>query len=149
MPNTTVTTPGFWDDAEVIHAYTAADAVADGDLVALDDKLVKSHRILVPVLMTRAAYADAVDWTRGDDEGQSITGRAHDVLSIITFMGIAKRAADTNEKVPFELHRIPDKTPSGQPSRSTTALRTRLQINIEGYDMTGMPCFIISMPGED
>lgn len=149
MTTTTAETPGFWDDAEIIHAYTAADAVADGTLVALEDKLVKGHRILVPVLMTPAAYADAVEWTRGDEEGQSITGRAHDVLSIITLMGVAQRAAETQEKVSFELHRIANTTPAGERSRATTARPTRLQINIEGYDLTGVPCFIISMPGED
>jgi hypothetical protein len=47
----------------VIHAYTRADALRDGNLVAVPDALAREAGITVPVALTRAAWEDCVAWT--------------------------------------------------------------------------------------
>ena len=89
----------FW--GEPIFSYTRAQAISDGVLVdlttAADDKgqlLCRQAGFKVPVAITRAAWAEAVEaggsWKQsGNAEilelagGQSLTGRLWDVLSML------------------------------------------------------------------
>lgn len=78
--------PGFWDDVEVIHSYSRADAIRDGVLVDVSE-LAAEAGFKHPVAMTRAAWVDLVHWDEKDEKrkgftGNSETGRLWDVLNI-------------------------------------------------------------------
>ena len=69
---------GFWDDAEVIYAYTRAQALDDGVLVDVSE-VAKEAGIKFPVALTSAVYGKYVevpDGITGQDEG----GRLWDIL---------------------------------------------------------------------
>jgi hypothetical protein len=76
------TEKGFWDDAEIISAYTRAQAMADGVLVDVTDT-AKEAGFAYPVAMTATAWADCVAWTDEDTRRQTPQdefGRLWDVL---------------------------------------------------------------------
>src|SRR5438477_5396663 len=106
----------FW--GEPIHAYTRAQAIADGVMVdltsATDDRdqlLCQQAGFKVPVAITRAAWAETVEaggkWTPTDDGerlelegGQSLTGRLWDVLWM---MRLACDKDKNTDRVHFEI----------------------------------------------
>ncbi|OPY44060.1 MAG: hypothetical protein A4E42_01095 [Methanoregulaceae archaeon PtaU1.Bin222] len=75
----TLTSP-FSND-EIIFAYTRADALNDGVLVELPDKIVNDAGIKVKVAVTRTVWDDylAPDYLQ-DLPGQSMEGRTWDLL---------------------------------------------------------------------
>lgn len=74
-------TAGFWDDAEIIHVYTRADALRDGVLYDVSE-LAKEAGFVVPVAVTAGVMA-AVDANKGP--GESETGRLWDILNVLRF----------------------------------------------------------------
>src|SRR4051794_19875161 len=79
---------------EVIHSYSRAEALADGDLIEVPEDLRREQGFRHPMAMTRAAWADAVAWDEKDNRRkhaiQDETGRLCDVL---TMAGHAARNA--------------------------------------------------------
>ena len=72
------TIKGFWDDTEVIYAYTRAQALEDGVLVDVSE-MAKEAGIKFPVALTSAVYGKYVevpDGIAGQDEG----GRLWDIV---------------------------------------------------------------------
>ncbi len=98
------------------------------------------------MLLTRAAYEAAVQWTR-DEDWQTEDARFWDVLNVIR--PTARQIA--GDLIPREtyVHRVPNTTASGNPSTATTASHQRLRVSIEGYNLTGQACIIVALPGED
>ena len=84
--------PGPFDGAEVIHAYTRKQALADGTLVDVtewgSDKKGFIGGFTAPVAMTQALWSAVSRVTKGS--GQDVRGRAHDVLWMAS---LAVRAA--------------------------------------------------------
>ena len=135
-----------FEGAEIIAVYTAEEAVEDGLLLHFSPATALEAGYTLPVLLTRAAYAAAVQWTRGEN-WQSEDARFWDVLTVIR---AAARAAlhDGSPRETYVL-RVPDTTPSGKPSQATTATRQPLQVSVEGFNLTGQACVIVALPGED
>ena len=72
------TSKGFWDDAEVIYAYTRAQALEDGVLVDVSE-MAKEAGIKYPVALTATVhgkYVEVPEGVTGQDEG----GRLWDIL---------------------------------------------------------------------
>lgn len=69
---------GFWDDAEVIYAYTRAQALEDGVLVDVST-MAKEAGIKFPVALTAAVYGQYVEVPEGVT-GQDQAGRLWDIL---------------------------------------------------------------------
>jgi len=70
---------------EVIHSYTRADAIADGTLKAIPQKLSKEAGFKYPVAVTAAVYEQAI---RVPDDCKGIqdeTGRMWDILMLLLF----------------------------------------------------------------
>ena len=106
----------FW--GEPIHAYTRAQAIADGVLVdlttATDDQgqlLCQQAGFKVPIAITRAAWDKTVEaggtWKpQGDGEilelkgGQSVTGRTWDVLWMLR---VACGQANAVDRIHFQV----------------------------------------------
>lgn len=92
------------DQIEVLHVYTRAQAVADGEQILLQGELAqmaKDQGIVVPIYFTRLAWADAVKWEKGADSyGQDEKGRLHDVLFVL---GMTIRANRGGNRVKFSV----------------------------------------------
>jgi uncharacterized protein DUF6573 len=69
---------GFWDDTEVIYAYTRAQALEDGVLVDVSET-AREAGIKFPVALTATVYGQYVEVPEGVT-GQDETGRLWDIL---------------------------------------------------------------------
>lgn len=127
----------LWNDAEVISSYTRAQAIQDGVLIDLG-KLATDAGFRVPVAITGAAYAEAINWTQ-DDASQDEKGRAWDVLTIA-------RAACTrpgeDQRRTFTVARVLNQ------SGAIEALPVQLAVHIGGGDHAE-PVVTITLPDED
>jgi hypothetical protein len=72
------TSKGFWDDAEVIYAYTRAQALEDGVLVDVS-RMAKEAGVTFPVALTATVYGKCVEVPDGVT-GQDEAGRLWDIL---------------------------------------------------------------------
>jgi len=131
----------FWADAEIIHSYTRAQALADGELVDVTET-AKEAGFRHPVAMTRAAYADLVSWNDKNAAYQDVSGRLWDVL----YMGMfaIKRGAqpDSRNTITYGMLRVPN-TPRAHEPRN---VEVRLAV---GPGDNAEPVMTIMLPGED
>ena len=138
----------MFENAEIIHRYTRANAIADGVLVAADSVeagICASAGFTVPVAFTSAAWADTVAWNddteedKGEFTGQSETGRLWDVLTMARH---AARSEANGSRVNFQVLRI---APDGTSTRATLA---GLTLHIGPGD-EGESVITIMSPNED
>ena len=145
----TPTTPASEDPfagAEIISMYTAEQAVADEVLVHFNPATALEAGYALPVLLTRAAYEEVVEWTR-DSDLQSEDARFWDVLNVMR--AAAKASLVDGRPHQTHVYRVANKTPSGRPSTADTPAKVQLQISAEGFNALGEPCLIVALPGED
>lgn len=75
---------GLFDGAPVIHSYTRAQALEDGELVDVTEWASAEKGIIggfkIPVAMTRALWAAVEDIPERLEGVADVRGRAHDVL---------------------------------------------------------------------
>ena len=106
-----MTVHDIWSGAAIIHAYSRADALADGTLVDASRRAA-AVGFNVPVALSAAVYADCVTWTAADEAtkpegtGQDTTGRLHDVL-MLAFLAAAAARGAVRDRVDFTLTRVP------------------------------------------
>ncbi|MBL1086869.1 hypothetical protein JK359_33730 [Streptomyces actinomycinicus] len=108
----------FGGEADVIHAYTRARAIADGVLVPAPAELAREAGFRVPVALTAAAWADCVEWSDEDSRRQTPqdeTGRLWDVLNMTRFA--IRRSRGGGSRVTVELYRVPRGGKARQPRR--------------------------------
>lgn len=135
------------ENPTVIHCYTRADALADGELIdtdSLEVGIARQAGFVIPVAFTRAAWLDCVHW---DDQieaskphatGQDSKGRLWDVLNMAK---VAARGV-TGDRALVPLLRVP-----GTGSRYTPDVATlRLQI---GPGDQAEPVVTLMLPEED
>ena len=98
----TLTSPFSYD--EIIFAYTRADALNDGVLIELPDKIVNNAGIKVKVAVTRAVWDDYLSPSCLDElSGQSVEGRSWDLLWMFGCAARRSRHASTIQfRVLFE-----------------------------------------------
>ena len=72
------TSKGLWDDAEIIYAYTRAQAIEDGELVDVSET-AREAGIKFPVAMTRTVWGRYVEVPEGV-KCQDERGRLWDIL---------------------------------------------------------------------
>lgn len=71
---------------EVIYSYTRKQAIEDGVLVEAPADLCKEAGIKFPVAFTSALWGKWIEPSESDKEdGQSVTGRLWDVLSVFRY----------------------------------------------------------------
>jgi hypothetical protein len=122
-------------EADVIHAYSRAQAIADGVLLDVS-VLAQEAGFKVPVALTAAVWADCVAWPR-EDPTQEEPGRLWDVLTMAKFE--AKRHGNL-QVVPFRVLRVP--------RGGSKAQLTQLTLHIGPGDQAE-PVITILQPGED
>lgn len=130
---------GFWDDADLIHTYTRAEAIDDGTLVDISAAAAEVG-IRYPVAMTIGAWADCVAWEDTNDWPQDERGRLHDLVWMLS-CAIRRAPADT-DTVRYELLRVPNKP------HAHRAVRAELRC-VVGPGDNAEPVMTILLPSED
>ncbi|MUK01804.1 hypothetical protein GM708_07560 [Vibrio cholerae] len=128
----------FWDNAEIIHTYTRAEAITDGVLVDAGT-VAREAGFAYPVALTIAAWSEAVTWTPGNQAYQDEAGRLWDVL---TMAAHAARARADSDRRRFRVLRVPNRP------RTTAARLLELEMHIGPGD-DGDPVITIGLPGQD
>ena len=132
------TTKGFWDEAEVIYAYTRAQAIEDGVLVDVSS-VAKEAGIKFPVAMTSTVWGEYVEVPEGVS-CQDETGRLWDILWMFRCNGRRFEAATPC----FSNSTSETTTASGWTSRDLVTLKA-----ICGPGDTPEPVITIMLPDED
>lgn len=128
------------EDAALIHAYTRADALADGSLVAADPQLAREAGIKVPVALTRGAWARCVT-VPASVPWQDETGRLWDVLWMASLA--IRRAPAAARAVAFKVCVDNGDTPDGAAPPEVALVATI------GPGDAGEPVLTVMLPGED
>lgn len=126
---------------DVIYSYTRKQAIEDGHLICVTE-VAKETGFRIPVAITRAAWADCVEWGEEDSCRQTYqdeAGRLWDVLWMA--MNAARRGAGAQSLV-FQLYRVP---------RGGHGVRPHLVKLVAhiGPGDDGNPVITILLPGED
>lgn len=99
----------MFEDFELIHRYTRAQAIEDGVLIDVTDT-AREAGFAFPVAITAGAWGEAVAWTDGDTETSGIAqdeaGRLWDVLWMARFALHSLRDSSVR-RAPFTLLRVP------------------------------------------
>jgi hypothetical protein len=131
-----------FEGAEVIHVYTRAQAIADGELVELPEPICREAGFRYPVAVTRSVWEECIHWPETESGLQMESGRMWDVLWMARCAGLSARQAD---RVTYQLHVVPrgaDASDDGPPPLVTLVLHI-------GPGDTAEPVITIMKPGED
>jgi len=121
---------------EVIYAYTRAQALEDGVLVDLSG-LAREAGFRWPLAVTRGVWGVIEPCQELKREGQSVTGRAWDLLNVLR---AELRTTQGGLEVRFAPHFL---TEPGRPPRQV-AMRA-----VSGPGDDGEPVITVMMPDED
>lgn len=127
--------------SEPIYSYTRHQAIEDGEFVDVTAVAAEAG-FRIPVALTRAAYADCVEWSDADTKPNTFqdgSGRLWDVL----WMAILAAKRSRNESIiSFNVLRVPRLGKGRKPKP------VNLKMMIHGGD-EGEPVITIMMPDED
>jgi hypothetical protein len=132
----------YFNEANIISAYTRAQALADGFLVDVS-KAAQEMGFKIPMVVTRTVWNGYIEWTDRDTAAQTIQdqiGRLHDVLWML-YLAI-KLSPHTSNRLVYRLDVIPRDGKSRRPKT------IKLKALIGGGDK-GEPVFTIMLPDED
>lgn len=135
-------TDDFWAGAEVIHTYSRAQAIGDGELVELPEAVCREAGFRFPVAVTRSVWESCIHWPESEAGLQDEAGRMWDVLWMARNAGLRARDAS---RVEYQLHVVPrgeDARDEGMPPLVTLVLHI-------GPGDTAEPVITIMQPGED
>src|SRR5690349_12774987 len=124
----------MFDDAEIIHRYSRAQAIADGILIDVT-ATAQEAGIRYPTALTSAIWAQFVRVPEGV-EAQDERGRLWDVVWLLA---CAAKRSHTGDTVYFYLHVKND---------NQKAKRFLLKA-VCGPDDEGSPCITVMLPDED
>src|SRR5580658_8760900 len=91
---------------EVIFSYSRAQAIDDGVLVDVSE-LAREAGFVLPVAMTRGAWADLVEWDTTNGALQDETARLWDVLTVL--LATIRGSGRGTDRVDCQVLRIPNK----------------------------------------
>lgn len=126
----------LFDDADLVASYSRAQALDDGELVALDPELCRQAGLKLPVAITRAAWAQVIEMTPAAKRaGNDLVGRTWDVLHMARVA--ASRASGTSS-VSFSVYAVVKST-------RPTCVQLRM---VCGPGDTAAPVLTIMLPEE-
>ncbi len=132
----------LFEGADVIFSYSRAQAIADGVLIDISE-IAREAGFKVPVAITRAAWADCVEWSEATQQRkrtvQDESGRLWDVVYMANFE--ARRNAG-HSRVTFTVYRVPTEGRGIVPKPATLVVHV-------GPGDQGEPVITIMQPGED
>lgn len=127
----------------IVYQYTREDAINDGMLVAVDEKISKEAGFKYPVAMTNTVWTQYVEWTAEDNEKQTyqdLQGRLWDVLCMLRFA--IKLQSGSSDEIRYKLMVIPR---DGKTKRAKNIILKALF----HPDDHGNPAITIMLPNED
>lgn len=124
---------------EAIYAYSREQAIEDGELVDVSETAQEAG-FRFPVVLTRAAWADCVEWSEEDSRRQTYQDEAGRLWDVVWMASRAARRG--GESILFQLYRVP---------RGGRGVRPRLVTlkMVCGPGDEGEPVITIMLPGED
>jgi hypothetical protein len=133
----------------VIHSYTRADAIRDGQLIDVSE-VAREAGFRIPVAMTLGAHLDCVAWTEEDERrkpqftGQDEAGRLWDVATMARMQlnALSKAGPLKEGRHRFQLYRVPREGRGVQPRKVT------LVVHLGGGD-AGEPVATVMREDED
>lgn len=112
--------------------YTRADAITDGLLIEVPQKLTRMFRFTCPVAVTQLAWHDAVAWDPHIEAGKPRPTGQSESARITEVLWAARQALYTNrtggQDIRFLIHRVPPHGPQ------THALRCNLVLHLHCGD---------------
>jgi hypothetical protein len=129
----------------IIHTYTRAEAIADGLLVLVDEKMRQEAGFKYPIAIHKKVWDLYVDWTAEDNRRQTyqdVSGRLWDILMMLRFM--AGKSQTLDSWIQFTVHVIPRQ----RDSHTTKPQRVHLWANIHPGD-NGEPVITMMENKED
>ncbi len=141
-------------DWEVIDTYSTKQAVEDGFLVLVDQKISKEAGIKHPVYLTRAVWDKYVEVPEVPNAGQSIAGRLWDVLYMFMFAARACSGHTLNYKLNVVLADKGDWEPNEkldpelEGNRNMRLVTLKSVIQARDFDDPS-PAIFIMKPSED
>ena len=127
---------------DVIHVYTRAQALADGVLVDVS-QAAREAGFRIPVALTRAAWADCVEWTEADEARKATTqDEAGRLWDVVWMAHLAARTCGNVERCTFDLYRVPREGRGNRPRRVSLVMQI-------GPGDTAEPVITIMLPHED
>jgi hypothetical protein len=137
---TQIATP-FFTAADIIYTYSREQALEDGLLVDVSDT-AREAGFTVPVAITRAAWADCVEWNKETDSRKdTIQDEAGRLWDVVYMARLAARGRGENPRRLFDLYRVPVVGRGVRPRRVTLALHI-------GPGDCGEPVVTIMLPSE-
>ena len=128
---TTVKKANSWDSEAIISSYSRADAIEDGFLIQIDEKMSQEAGFKFPIAISRDVWEKYVYWTDEDTKRQTyqdLKGRLWDVLCMLMFA--IRRSRNVNERLRFSFSVVP----RGLKSRAKTAKLIHLWAHIHPGD---------------
>jgi hypothetical protein len=134
---------------DIIDTHTREDLLEDGDLITAPEPIARRAGFHIPVDLTRAVWADCVEWTEQDTELTRVVWQEQDArLGDVLHWAhrAALRAADRGGRVEFTAYRLSrqHRPELGDPE----ALPVRLAMTLGPGD-EGDPVITISTIDED
>lgn len=129
-------TLSLFENAELIHVYSRAQAIADGVLLDVTT-IAREAGWRVPVALTAAVWGDCVAWDQFQHVHQDESGRLWDVLVMAR---LAAHSKPNTGRLNFTLVRVP--------RGGWRPLPVRLAVEIGPGD-AGEPVITIMQPDED
>lgn len=126
---------------EPIHTYTRAQAIDDGGLVDVTET-AREAGFRIPVAMTRAAWADCVEWSETDSKRQTYQDEAGRLWDVLWMAMNAARRSGGRQSLQFKIYRVP------RGGRGTRPRLAELVAHIGAGDL-GEPVITIMQPNED
>ena len=131
---------------DVIHAYTRADAIRDGVLVELPEKICREAGIVVPVAVTAGVWSLVAPDNIDEMPWQSVEGRLWDLLWMFTSTARASKGMHRST-IHFKCAFIVTRNAPGGVVLTETRTETLRAACGPGDD--GEPVITIMLPGED
>lgn len=128
------------DRLPIIHSYTRADSIADGELIDVTNE-AREARFKVPVALTAEAWNDCVTWTAEDSKRQVLQDEAGRLWDVLWMAFVAARRAN-GDRISFQLYRVPGGGRGCRPRLTT------LQLHIGPGDELE-PVITVLLPGQD
>lgn len=124
-----------------IHVYTRQQALEDGFLVDVSET-AREAGFRAPVALTRAAWADCVEWSEKDTQRQTYQDQAGRLWDVLCMAINAARRNTQRASFMFQLYRVP------RGGRNLRPRLTKLVCSIGAGD-GGEAVITIMLPGED
>jgi hypothetical protein len=112
----------MFEDADLIHSYSRADAIEDGTLVDVTET-AKDAGYRVPVALTAAVWGDCVSWSPEDSARVSYQDEPGRLWDVVWMAGLTGRRDLKGEgSVSFTIHRVPRDSKTRRPVPVTLLL---------------------------